>query len=103
KVSSRTMAMEQIKRLILEEAGTYIASTTVVKGLQLESDQINAMTAGIVSLKVIDESWNGKVFYMKAEATIDTDDIAKKIDNIAQNQNQIEELESTQQKIDALQ
>src|SRR5208282_1972536 len=71
KASSRVMAMAQIKRLVLEEVGTYIAGTTVVKGLQLESDQVNAMTAGIVGLKVIDESWDGKVFYMKAEATID--------------------------------
>ncbi|MGO9016085.1 MAG: hypothetical protein ACLQF0_14035 [Dissulfurispiraceae bacterium] len=103
KVSSRIMAMTQIKRMILEEAGTYIAGTTVVKGLQLETDEINAVTAGIVSLKVIDESWNGKVFYMKAEATIDTDDIAKKLENMARNQNQIGELESAQQKIDELQ
>src|SRR5208283_3456388 len=103
KVSSRTMAMEQIKRLVLEEAGTYVAGTTVVKGLQLQSDQVTSMTAGIVSLKVIDESWNGKVYYLKAAATIDTDDIAKKLDNIAHNQNQIEELESTQHKIDELQ
>jgi|GEM_PF-6518225 len=103
KVSSRTMAMEQIKRLVLEEAGTYVAGTTVVKGLQLESDQVIAMTAGIVSLKVIDESWNGKVFYMKAEATIDPDDIAKKLENMAQNQNQIGELENAHQKIDELQ
>lgn len=103
KVSCRVMAMTQIKRLVLEEAGTYIAGTTVVKGLHLESDQITVMTAGIVSLKVIDESWNGKVFYMKAEATIDTDDIAKKLENVMQNQNQVAELESTKQKIDELQ
>lgn len=103
KASSRIMAMAQIKRLVLEEAGTYIAGTAVVKGLQLESDQVNAMTAGIVGLKVIDESWDGKVFYMKAEATIDPDDIAKKLENMAQNQNQIGELENAQQKIDALQ
>ena len=103
KESSRVMAMAQIKKLVLEEAGTYISSTTVVKGLQLESDEVTAMTAGIVSLKVIDESWDGKVFYMKAEVTIDPDDIAKKLENMAQNQNQIEELESAQQKIDALQ
>lgn len=103
RVSCRVMAMTQIKRLVLEEAGTYIAGTTVVKGLHLESDQITVMTAGIVSLKVIDESWNGKVFYMKAEATIDTGDIAKKLENVMQNQNQIAELESTKQKIDELQ
>lgn len=103
KISSRIIALTQIKRLILEEAGTYIAGTTVVKGLQLETDEINAVTAGIVSIKVIDEAWNGKVFYMKAEATIDTDDIAKKLENMARNQNQIGELESAQQKIDELQ
>ncbi len=102
KSTSRVLAMTQIKRLVLEEAGSYITSTTKVKDFQIESDQITAMSAGIVNLNVIDESWDGKVFYMKAEATIDTDDIAKKLENIAQNQDVIGELESTQQKIDEL-
>ena len=35
KVSSRTIALEQVKRLLLEELGTYLISETEVKKFQI--------------------------------------------------------------------
>jgi len=48
KVSSRAIALEQVKRLLLEELGTYLISETEVKDFKISKDQITTLTAGIV-------------------------------------------------------
>ena len=40
KASSRTLALEQVKRILLEELGTYIEGNTEVRNYQLTKDQI---------------------------------------------------------------
>ena len=42
--SSRVTAMPEVKRLLLEELGTYLESITEVKNFQLTKDQITALT-----------------------------------------------------------
>jgi len=54
KVSSRTIALEQVKRLLLEELGTYLISETEVKNFRLTKDQITTYSAGVVSAEVVD-------------------------------------------------
>ena len=65
KLSSRAIALEQVKRLLLEELGTYLESETEVKNFQLTKDQIIVLTAGIVRAGIIDERWDGKTYYLK--------------------------------------
>ena len=48
------IALQHVKRLLLEELGTYLESETEVKNFQLTQDQVTAWTAGIVSTKIID-------------------------------------------------
>ena len=67
KASSRILALEQVKRLILEELGTYLISETEVKNMQLTKDQITVLTAGLVQATVLDEKWDGKTYYLKAK------------------------------------
>jgi len=55
KVSCRALALEQVKRLLLEELGTYLESETEVKNFQLTKDQIVILTAGIDSTEKNDE------------------------------------------------
>jgi len=52
KNSSRTVALREVKRLILEEMGTYLESITEVKNLQLTKDEITTLTAGIVQTEL---------------------------------------------------
>jgi hypothetical protein len=39
KASCRTISLEMVKRLLLEELGTYLISETEVKNMQLTKDQ----------------------------------------------------------------
>jgi hypothetical protein len=62
KNSSRTLALETVKRLLLEELGTYLITETEVKNFQFSKDQIISYSAGIVSAVIEDEKWDGKSY-----------------------------------------
>src|SRR5208337_4999278 len=58
KISSRAIALEQVKRALLEQLGSYLISDAEVKNFQITKEQIATLTAGIVSVEVIDEKWD---------------------------------------------
>jgi len=78
--SSRVISLREVKRLLLEELGTYLESETEVKNFQLTKDQITTFTAGIVGTEVIEDKWDGKVYWLKAKITADPHDVIKSID-----------------------
>jgi tetratricopeptide (TPR) repeat protein len=100
KVSCRALALEQVKRLLLEKLGTYLESETEVKNFQLTKDQIVILTAGIVSAEIINEKWDGKTYYLKAKIAADPKDVANSIENLRQDRQKTKELEETRKKAD---
>ncbi len=96
KTSCRAIALEQVKRELLEELGTYIESTTVVRDAQIEKDEIKTISAGVVQTKILDEKWDGKSFWLKAEVSADPDEVAASIDKIRNDQKLAEELAESQ-------
>lgn len=100
KASSRILAIEQIKRLLLEELGTYLISETEVKNFQMTKDQITVLTAGIVSAEVIDEKWDGKTYYLKAKIAADPKDVSKAVNALRQDKQKTKELEEIRRKAD---
>ncbi len=98
KASSRILALEQVKRLLLEELGTYLISETEVKNFQMTKDQITVFTAGIVRAEVIDEKWDGKTYYLKAKITADPKDVSKAVDDHRQDKQKTKELEEVSRK-----
>jgi hypothetical protein len=93
KASSRTIALEQVKRLLLEELGTYLENNTEVKNFELTKDKITALTAGIVQTQVLDEKWDGKSYWLKAEVKADPENVAKFIDTLRKDQKRTDEFE----------
>jgi hypothetical protein len=79
KLTSRAIALEQVKRMLLEELGTYLVSNTEVKDSALTKDEIVTYTSGWVATVVIKELWNGEDYYLKAKITADADDVAKAV------------------------
>ena len=100
KVSSRAIALEQVKRALLEELGTYLVSKTEVKDFQLTKDQITTLTAGIVSAQIIDEKWDGRSYYLKAKISADPDQVAKSVDSLRNDVRKTGELEDAKKKAD---
>ena len=102
KLSSRTIALEQAKRLLFEELGTYLESKTEVKDFQLTKDQITAVTAGIAKVNIIDEKWDGKTYYLKVNITTDPASVANSIDKLRKDQPEMSEMYDTKEKVDNL-
>jgi hypothetical protein len=50
---ARIAGIARAKREALEQFGTYIESTTIVKNSQVDSDEILALTAGTTKVEVI--------------------------------------------------
>jgi tetratricopeptide (TPR) repeat protein len=107
KITARSIALNQTKTGLLEEIGVYIESTFDDKlaekktGLeQLSQQQIVSITAGVTETKILDEKWDGQTYYMKAQITIDIDDVKKRIAEIAKDRDKTRDLEDVKNKAD---
>jgi tetratricopeptide (TPR) repeat protein len=93
KVSSRAIALEQVKRLLLEELGTYLESETEARNFQLTRDQIRAYSAGIISTEILQEKWDGVTFYLKARMSADPAEVVKALRSLIYNRNEASQME----------
>ena len=111
KVTSRANALEQVKTILLEEVSVYMQSEFEMRdweeqiGGKIESGEfaeqrIIAITAGVTETKILDERWNGVEYWIKAEITLDPDDLKRKIDDIVKNKEKLKELEDVKKKAD---
>jgi tetratricopeptide (TPR) repeat protein len=91
--SSRTLAMREAKRLLLEELGTYLESITEVQTFQLTKDQITMLTAGIVQIEIVEEKWDGHTYWLKSKIKADPGDVIKSIDALRKDRQKTKELE----------
>lgn len=87
KVSARQKAMTEVKRLLVEELGVYIESyvnyTVEEKNSKISNDfltnEIRQISTGIAETKIIEEQWNGELYYVKAEITADPTEVIRLI------------------------
>lgn len=87
KISARTKALSEVKRLLLEELGVYMESYTNYitedKNGDVSKDffrnEIKSLSAGITETRILEENWNGIQYYVKAEIEADPTDVARKI------------------------
>ena len=85
KVSARQKAMTEVKRLLVEELGVYIESyvnyTVEEKNSKISNDfltnEIRQISAGVAETKIIEEQWNGELYYVKAEITADPTEVIR--------------------------
>ena len=101
KLSSRTIALEQVKRLLLEELGTYIESHTEVTNFNLTKDQITALTAGIVQTKIMKEKWDGERYWVRAQIEADPSEVVKAVDSLRKDRHRSEELEEANKRAES--
>jgi len=93
--TARINAIEGVKTTLLEELGTHIQQVINIKkdsnGSSFFSEDTVAMTAGIIKLKVLDEKWDLKEYYVKASMQADPDQVQKDVEALRNNH----QLEST--------
>jgi len=100
KVTSRSKALESVKLILLQEIGVYIESWINIKDEEINyvtneffKQEIKTVTAGITETKILDEEWNGTVYFIRASITIDTNDVIKKINYALENNLKNKEIE----------
>jgi Flp pilus assembly protein TadD len=108
-VVAEARALEQAKRMALEQAGTYVESYSQVKNYQLTADEVTVLAAGIMKVQVLDEkrtvNGNGIDFWVKIRALVDSDKIeemaakVKDKETLADYQKLQEEYSQSQQEI----
>lgn len=96
KLTCRVIALEQAKRLLLEELGPYLHSISEVKDGVLTKDEIVSLTAGVVRTEIISEHWDGKVYRLKARIKADPDYVIKAIDRLRKDSQKSKDLEKSQ-------
>ncbi|PKN71628.1 MAG: hypothetical protein CVU54_00965 [Deltaproteobacteria bacterium HGW-Deltaproteobacteria-12] len=102
KNSSRTISLREVKRLLLEELGTYLESITEVQNFHLTKDQITMLTAGIVQTEIVDEKWDGHTYWLKSKIKADSGDVIKAIDAMRKDRQKTKELEQVKKRTDEL-
>jgi tetratricopeptide (TPR) repeat protein len=104
KNSSKIIASNLLRQEILDEVGVYLASetkliTSEVNGVLAQDfkENIDIITSGIVKFQVLDESWDGKTYWIKARIIIDEASIQSALDALVYDRNRMTELSQIRQ------
>ncbi len=93
KITARNQALTEVKKLLLEELGVYVESyvnyTVESQGGHITKDfitnEIKQMSVGITETKILEETWNGEQYYVRAEIIADPSDVVRKINQTLEN------------------
>lgn len=94
KISCREKAITELRNRVLTEIGVFVYSETImntkdIKGVVTSDflETIRSISAGLIKVKITEETWNGEVFWMKANITVDESEIRKSIEEISTKRN----------------
>ena len=90
KNTARAAATQQMQTLLLQEIGQAIQSEQTLRKLSVAKDgketfsedfsqEVMAITAGFVEMKILHETWNGKIYYIEAQMTVDPKEVSERV------------------------
>ncbi|MBW2019351.1 MAG: tetratricopeptide repeat protein [Deltaproteobacteria bacterium] len=107
KKEAKALALMEAKRAALEQAGTYLESSSEVKNYELTKDEISSLASGVMSVEVLKEEWKmsgeNLMVTVLIRATVDTSNLKARIAALKDNQESVEELKNIQAQLAALQ
>jgi hypothetical protein len=102
KITSRKIASDAMQQILLREIGTYIISEQQVSVQGNEQDYLEnivAITAGIVKMTVLEENFDRyPIYYIKAEMTVDLDDVNRRIAEVLNDKQKTKDLEDARKR-----
>lgn len=91
KVTSRTNALDQVKLILLQEIGTHIRQEINISkddsGNSYASEDVEAITAGLTKVEIVEEKWNGETYYLKAQIEADTSKVMNALSEFKKSSN----------------
>lgn len=107
KADAIRLATEQAKKQALEQVASYLESVTVVRDLDVTQDEIRSYTAGMVLVldQQVKTMLDGNVVVIRVDlaAQVDTDEVARAIAALRQNEDAREQLLALRQDVESLQ
>ena len=107
KKNARALALIDAKRLALEQAGTYLESSSEVKNFELTKDEMNSLASGVVSVEVLEEKWKmsgeNLMVTVLIRATVDTSNLGDRVASLKESKENVEEFKNIQSQLAALQ
>jgi tetratricopeptide (TPR) repeat protein len=103
KLMARANATTQMRNILLRELGEFLHTERTLSqndSLQNYSEKIEAITAGIVEMKTLDEQWNMEfsTYYIKAEMTVDPKDLERRIAEVLNDKQKTKDLEEARKR-----
>jgi tetratricopeptide (TPR) repeat protein len=101
KLTARANATTQMRNILLSEVGQYLHVERTLKQDDTSeefSQKIEAITAGIVEMKTLDEQWDGATYYIKAEMAVDPKDLERRIAEVLNDKQKTQELEEARKR-----
>jgi tetratricopeptide (TPR) repeat protein len=99
---ARIAAVHKVKREVLDQAGTYLESLTVVRDNAVEKDEIQALAAGVLKAEIISqENYHTKDTFgiiIKARVEVDTSILEDRIKNLLQDRPHLERYKANQER-----
>ncbi len=99
---ARIAGIARAKREALEQFGTYIESTTVVKNAHVDSDEILALTAGVTKAEVIKQKnyADGDAFGIEITVTVELDTavLEKSLKRLIGDRNHLKDLKAARER-----
>ena len=106
KITARAIALQEIKRELLSELGTHVSALVKQQkssdGNNLGTEEIETLSAGVTSVQMLDEKWNGSVYVLKAQIKADPESVLKTLNKMLddeKNQKQISQLANDLSKV----
>lgn len=111
KVTARKHALDHLKAQVLQEVGTNLHHVITARrdgsGARSEQEVLRVVTAGLSSIVVLKEYWNGESFYVKARISVDTSQVLNTLHQQRIRDDQLEQqqrlIERQQQALEQLQ
>ena len=103
----REFATLEAKRQALEQAGAYLETQTVVQNSRLVKEDITALAAAVLSTKQAQEKWELEgghfVIWLTYEITIESEDLERRIKDLLQERQKLDDYKRLQAENDRLQ
>ncbi|MDR1985261.1 MAG: tetratricopeptide repeat protein [Prevotellaceae bacterium] len=101
KLTARAIATTQMRNILLREIGEFLKTERTLKTdntSQEYAEKIEAITAGIIEMKTLDEKWDGAVYYIQAEMTVDPAEVNRRIAEVLNDKQKTKELEESRKR-----
>ena len=107
KVSARGNAVKQMRAILLREIGQVIIAEQRMESSSRSnefiydnySEKITAIAASMVSMEILNETWSGSQYYVRAKMVVDPSEASKKANEILLNQKEMKILKDKNQEV----